>query len=251
MNCEVCSEIYNDTNHKPYTLIPCGHTYCLDCIERLKSLSEQAHFKCNHCNEPVEDYKPSYAIMKILDQKLCLEYSDLKLKQTVFELINNINDMKTSIYFLKEKKVKDNQYKINVIKNEISNQSTDLLNILLNNQEKIVQQADSFQKNLVNTLKLDSLEEERFLHELDTKDLNQVERGELSSIKTNLMKIKSNLTFKSNLLNEIDLGLESNNFFNLGEIKIGEIKVNESQRHNLNQTGSSNLEANQTNGPLT
>ena len=240
MNCEICFEIYTKTEHKPYTLIPCGHTYCIECIEKVKSLSK-IH-KCSQCSEIVQEYKPSYAILKILEQNLdFIDFSNIKLKQVVVELINQINDTKTNIYLLKEKKLQNNQYKINVIKNEISNHSTDLLNTLLNNQESINKQADTFHKNLCDNLTLDSAEEETYLNEVSSKELGQLERGELNNIKLKLNKMKSNLTFKANLLNEIDLGLESNNFFNMENFQIGEIKM--SQPSNQQETANNNGES--------
>lgn len=224
MNCEMCSEVYDQFDRKPMTLIPCGHTLCLECVNKLKESTETN--KCIQCQENIQEPRPSYAILKLLEQNILVDYHHLKQRQTLNDLINHINDTKTSLLLSKENKIQDNQYKINTLKNDISNQTTDLMNILLNNQETIVQEANRFQQKLYDNLKFDSHDEETFLNDLETKDLNLIERTDLTAIRTRLNKIKSNLMFKSTLLNEIDLTLESNNFFNYEPIKVGDIIVN-------------------------
>jgi hypothetical protein len=32
--CAICMEDYNSSFRKPYKLTPCGHTFCLSCIDR-------------------------------------------------------------------------------------------------------------------------------------------------------------------------------------------------------------------------
>jgi hypothetical protein len=220
MNCEICFEVYDKQEHKPMTIIPCGHTYCLKCLEKIK---DTPNYKCKQCNEQISEHKPSYAIIKILDN-LAVDFNSLNLRQSVHDLVNQINETKTNIYLMSEKKLQDDQYKINTIKNEISNQTTDFMNYLLNNQEKIIRQADKFHRELVTSLNIESAEEEKFLNDTETKDLNELNRKELNEIKTELFKIKTNLVFKSNLLKEIDLNLESNNYaFNRVDFKTGEI----------------------------
>jgi hypothetical protein len=35
IKCEKCKQTYDHSKHKPYVLTPCGHSLCIDCINRL------------------------------------------------------------------------------------------------------------------------------------------------------------------------------------------------------------------------
>lgn len=35
MECELCFENFNETDHRPLVLIPCGHSYCSSCAAQL------------------------------------------------------------------------------------------------------------------------------------------------------------------------------------------------------------------------
>lgn len=45
LECTICHELFNDTNHEPRVL-PCLHSYCCTC---LKKLIEQSHYECSLC----------------------------------------------------------------------------------------------------------------------------------------------------------------------------------------------------------
>ncbi len=221
MNCEMCSEIYDKNERRPMTLIPCGHTLCSACLDLLKSTDV---FVCTQCNETVIEHKPSYAVLKILEQNLLVDFKNIKMRQSVQQLVNQVNDLKTSILLITEKKLQDNQYRINALKNDVSNQTTDLMNMLLNNEEKTVSEATDFHARLVTRLRRDPPEDDKFISDVEIRDLNNMDRSELTGIKMKLNTMRSNLVFKSNILNEIDLSLESNNVpFNYDIGSIGEI----------------------------
>ncbi len=34
-NCYVCLDNYNESDRKPYVLVPCGHGFCKHCVSKL------------------------------------------------------------------------------------------------------------------------------------------------------------------------------------------------------------------------
>ncbi len=41
--CEICMESFNTTNRRPNSLVPCGHTFCIICLEHI------GNSKCPTC----------------------------------------------------------------------------------------------------------------------------------------------------------------------------------------------------------
>ena len=47
LSCKLCSKNYNNENLRPMALIPCGHTYCSQCIDKLMAPSQSDENKEN------------------------------------------------------------------------------------------------------------------------------------------------------------------------------------------------------------
>ena len=67
MNCKICSKHYSDVELKPFTLIPCGHTYCVKCLEKLKT--------CPECDVNITGKLLNHAILEIINPNP-LEWND-------------------------------------------------------------------------------------------------------------------------------------------------------------------------------
>ncbi|XP_060744417.1 E3 ubiquitin/ISG15 ligase TRIM25 [Tachysurus vachellii] len=46
LTCPVCLDLYREPH-----LLRCGHNFCLQCLQRLKSLSEHGHLRCPECRK--------------------------------------------------------------------------------------------------------------------------------------------------------------------------------------------------------
>ena len=76
MNCQSCKFKYDNTNKLPKILITCGHTFCLDCLERKKEKSSetQIRIKCFICSvvtttETIENLPKNMAILENKEKK--------------------------------------------------------------------------------------------------------------------------------------------------------------------------------------
>ncbi len=60
MNCKICNKRFNDTIVIPYSLIPCGHTYCYpNCTSKLKA--------CPECDKPIEGKLLNHAVLELIN----------------------------------------------------------------------------------------------------------------------------------------------------------------------------------------
>ena len=65
LNCKICLEDFNNSNHKPIIVMQCGHTFCLECVKQLK----KQEFICPNDREPITNQKPNYALLDFLNFK--------------------------------------------------------------------------------------------------------------------------------------------------------------------------------------
>ena len=61
--CEICLNNYDTISRKPYSLVPCGHTFCLSCMNQVTSNL------CPTCRSPFEGRVPNWEITRRLDPK--------------------------------------------------------------------------------------------------------------------------------------------------------------------------------------
>jgi hypothetical protein len=54
--CEICTNDYDCDYHRPFVLVPCGHTFCAACIERLENE------ECPYDRKPFTSKMPNWEI---------------------------------------------------------------------------------------------------------------------------------------------------------------------------------------------
>ena len=50
MDCSICFEKFNLTDHMPLTLL-CGHTFCVECLDSMSELNGGYITKCAQCRK--------------------------------------------------------------------------------------------------------------------------------------------------------------------------------------------------------
>ena len=92
MNCKICCELYNNCEHRPIVLMPCGHSYCSKCVSILK---QEYPVNCPICREEVRLDKPNYELIETLDNKhqleLDLQATNMGLKKVLKNVYKVIN----------------------------------------------------------------------------------------------------------------------------------------------------------------
>ncbi len=59
--CEICLTNYDTLGRKPYSLVPCGHTFCLSCMNQITSNL------CPTCRSPFTGRIPNWEITRRLE----------------------------------------------------------------------------------------------------------------------------------------------------------------------------------------
>ena len=129
MECEICFEQYDREAHCPTTILPCTHVYCHECLTKMKRCSSVVAFKCPKCEVNITKEVPSYALINILDQA---------------STTNKKNSSKTTsaMRLKREQKLKENQIKFELLKASIKKKTNDLIEKLLNDQEKLIRELE-------------------------------------------------------------------------------------------------------------
>ena len=60
MDCSICNEDFNEKVHRPISLNPCGHSFCLKCINQLPNQV------CPNCRIDIQSKTVNYGIMNML-----------------------------------------------------------------------------------------------------------------------------------------------------------------------------------------
>ena len=76
LNCKICFEVFNTSNRKPIIVMLCGHTFCLECVDKLK----KQDFICPNDREPITNQKPNYALLDFLNSKDSAQSKNVSLK---------------------------------------------------------------------------------------------------------------------------------------------------------------------------
>ena len=60
--CKLCIEPLDHLTHKPYSLYPCGHTYCISCIQKLSNPI------CPLCREHIHEKIVNFGLLEFIPQ---------------------------------------------------------------------------------------------------------------------------------------------------------------------------------------
>lgn len=58
LDCRGCALSFNASNRVPKSLVPCGHSLCCECTDKLKS--------CVECKQEIQSLIPNYELIKFL-----------------------------------------------------------------------------------------------------------------------------------------------------------------------------------------
>jgi hypothetical protein len=140
MNCDICLEPFDHSIHKPY-ILSCPHTYCIMCLNQLNPK------KCPDCNQEYKSKYPNIALLKFIPES---NYD--KLKGDSLKSYNEMNELKQEIKFKRVRKLKQSYAQLESIKDVIITETAKLIFLLQENQEKFINEVDTIQNGLVESL---------------------------------------------------------------------------------------------------
>ena len=191
-DCIICFESYNDSNRKPHTLIPCGHTICGVCLESINN--------CPECRMLIERTVVSYALIPSATtprSSINEQTNDPLWVSLRKHLVIDVEEKEKKLAKILEEKNNEKQNKINAIKSKIQNEAnqkeTDKLLRELDDQDrKINTEIEKiFQKN-----QNDIEDEFKFIkNKVNGRQLNDL--NEMESLKQKSISLKNKIANKS------------------------------------------------------
>lgn len=190
MNCKICYEKYDKENHKPITLMPCGHSICTKCLVELK---KQFIVICPACRNTVTCEKPNYDLIDLLDinsktdAKTAIRRSinkELKEFKEMFKEFCAESDRITNLSITNRDSLKD----------LINERANEWINVIKANQNDLIIKAENMHNSLVD--RVQSLMNEQMSRQLRSKNLKQMDQNELFEFKIDLNNFKTELSEK-------------------------------------------------------
>lgn len=232
--CSVCFTQYDEHNHKPHMLIECGHTFCEECVNRIKApvsysaphILETAtrietRYKCPICKQMSTNHTCNYEVIKICNEYVKQRKKQVEpdpveksLKQTLQMTINEI-ELKTKEYADLKEKASQLEKEIKMlehyhhpmfdkyfedVKTEAKKQAEKIIDLAKNKEEKMIGEAkiksEVEAKARYDQLKLESLQ----TLERETRQLEEVRQ------KFKHQRFMENMiqTHKRNFINSYD-----------------------------------------------
>lgn len=214
MECEHCLESYDESQHMPFCIHPCSHTYCIQCLFKTKSTEG----KCYKCDARIEDVEPNYALLSMLPRS-----SYGKLKHELELTINRVNELKHNFDMKKELKLEELINKVIQMRRQIRLKANHLIDKIQERKHKLVDITRNLESYLIRTLNEIQIDKHLFMKNHDIKvnlKNNVYSETDLELIIDELNEKKESISNKFILLEKLDeYEFVPNDSLSLGEIK--------------------------------
>lgn len=195
MDCDICLNPYDHSKHKPFSLT-CPHTVCLDCLNKLNTKH------CPNCKEPIKAKYPNLALIKLIPESKYDKLRNQLEKNTV-----EANDLKQKLNKQFEIKLQENLDKIKSIKEEINSRTAELINLILKNQKRLLDETSMFEASLQLNLRKLRVDNQMEIKLNDAKlclERNVLNETELDDLNCEIENIKEIITKMVNELNKMN-----------------------------------------------
>ena len=192
MNCEICYNPYDHSNHKPYVL-SCPHTFCISCINQLNEN------KCPVCNIRIFVKNPNIALLNFIPESL-YDKQKISLKKS----LNEISDIKNGLKLKSEHKLIEYLNNLNSTRNKIKSETNTFIERVKANEVRLLSEVNEIELNLKAYFSLSQEEIEtvkRLTISKQSVENNSISKEEL----TNLVEESNTIKKK---MNDLDIKVE-------------------------------------------
>lgn len=205
MDCSICTSSYDEKDHKPFSLTPCGHCFCLKCIN---SLTNQT---CPKCRNSIQSKIVNFAVMDILNgiarpkswSKRSNSIRESKVFQTLDNILSETDELKKDLKSTYEKRVTEIQTGVNKLKEAIQMETEEKISRLLHDNQIIMSRIDSICSNGIE--KLNKLSNSQQI-EMNLREFEQkFSSFNLNELIENSSKLKDEVNQRIKDLNEFKL----------------------------------------------
>lgn len=196
MDCEICAEPFDHSVHKPYSLYPCPHTFCISCLQKL------TENKCPICAKEIRDKNPNLALLNLVPKSA---YDQLKDELEID--MHELNELKQRFDAKKGFKLDELFNKMKLIRQQIHAKSEEIFDLIARKRDSLLSQVKNIEEYLIkslNELRADPHMQTRNAKLKEMLTLNQYNESQMNLLKTEFQNKKIDLTFKFNLADKID-----------------------------------------------
>jgi len=153
-----------------------------------------------------------------------MESNNELLKKYLKQSLSEINTLKTKFNNNREKKLKENQSKIKLLREKINTRTSDFINLILKSQKKLLLETKNIEEFLNKSLNEIRIET-RISDSKNALDNNKLQEVQLVSLSNEVINCKLDLANKIELIDQINNGYDFvfNKNINTESGNIGEI----------------------------
>ena len=184
-DCQICFEPFDHSIRIPYSLSSCPHTFCLKCLDQFTTKN------CPKCNTLIKGRNLNMALLELIPKS---EYD--KLKEETLIAIISINETKNDLKNVRDEKLIHHETKLTLIKNIIKDETSELINILEQNEQILLNECDRMLNELNADLDSNNYEINVFFQQMNINNIkndiekNYLSQDELNDINNKLFEIK-------------------------------------------------------------
>jgi hypothetical protein len=155
---------------------------------------------------------------------MVMESNNELLKKYLKQSLSEINTLKTKFNNNREKKLKENQSKVKLLREKINTRTSDFINLILKSQEKLLLETKNIEEFLNKSLNEIRIET-RISDSKNALDNNKLQEVQLVSLSNEVINCKLDLANKIELIDQINNGYDFvfNKNINTESGNIGEI----------------------------
>lgn len=225
MNCKICYESFDLNQRRPFTLIPCGHCFCIVCLSRLTEAI------CPNCRNPIIDKKVNYSIIDFLEEDTTSNSNETEtIAQFMQTNLSEISEKINKFNLTFQKKDTDIKKQFNGLRTEINSNTSSLSKKLITHQEILLKDLEKKEKCMekkLNEIQVMKQQIEENMDAYSSYNLSIMSPDEVKKLREKFNKIKSQLDAKLESLDELkfDYELKNNEYMQLnhGVNILGEI----------------------------
>ena len=176
MQCGICFENFDHSKRKPFAMIPCTHTLCIECIDKLNEKI------CPICNKLFTDKNPNWYLLDLVPES-SYDYLKKKLEQSLNDFKHNLDQVEHERFKQIESQILD--YTNEIIKS-VQVCQTNLLSNLNSIMLERVKESLSIDQDIA-----------ELRAKLNNNDLNE-EQINLTILKYSNFKLEDRILFEAN-----------------------------------------------------
>ena len=140
MECELCEELYDESEHRPWILTPCGHCYCQDCLNKLINQS------CPKCRGLVLSKTLNRGLLDVISSKSNTQRPttarDSKIFQSLEKVFSELDNEKVALKLSRDEMIKESGEVVRKLQEQIQEETNRKMNILLQDAQSLLGQLD-------------------------------------------------------------------------------------------------------------